>query len=92
MTLDAEIGAAHAQRLGLAADAATLSKDPSIRAIVESAVAQANAKLSRVEQIKKFTILPDYWEPGTDVLTPTMKLRRRPIADRYAATIDELYA
>ncbi|MEV0341430.1 long-chain fatty acid--CoA ligase [Nocardia sp. NPDC050713] len=92
ISLDPDAAVAQAQRLGLAADAATLSKDPDIRAIVESAVAQANTKLSRVEQIKKFAIIPEYWEPGTDVLTPTMKLRRRPIADRYAATIEDLYA
>jgi long-subunit acyl-CoA synthetase (AMP-forming) len=45
-----------------------------------------------VEQIKKFIILPDTWEPGSEVLTHTMKLRRKPIGARYAAQIDQLYA
>ncbi|MEU3011678.1 AMP-dependent synthetase/ligase [Nocardia asteroides] len=89
--LDTELAGNFAQRKGIAADAATLSKDPEIHAIVETAVVAANTKLSRVEQIKKFAIVPDFWEPGGVFLTPTMKLRRRPIAEQYATTIDDLY-
>ena len=48
--------------------------------------------LSRVEQIKRFTVLGAEWLPGGDELTPTMKLRRRPIAEKYAAEIEGLYA
>jgi long-subunit acyl-CoA synthetase (AMP-forming) len=59
---------------------------------VESAIEVANAKLSRVEQVKKFTILPVTWEAGGDELTPTMKLKRRVIAEKYASEIDALYA
>ncbi len=47
---------------------------------------------SRVEQIKKFTIVPGDWLPGGDELTPTMKLKRRPIAAKYAAEIDAMYS
>jgi long-subunit acyl-CoA synthetase (AMP-forming) len=54
-------------------------------------VDSANARLSRVEQLKKFRILPVVWEPGGDELTPTMKLRRRPITEKYAAEIEDLY-
>ena len=57
-----------------------------------STAEQANAGLSRVEQIKTFRILPVDWLPGGDELTPTMKLKRRPIADKYAAEIEALYA
>jgi long-chain acyl-CoA synthetase len=49
------------------------------------------ATLSRVEQIKKFLVLPDVWEPGAELLTPTLKLKRKPIAQRYADRIDQLY-
>ena len=56
-----------------------------------TAVDAANAKLARVEQIKKFTILPSDWLPGGDELTPTMKLKRKPIAEKYAAEIEALY-
>ena len=57
-----------------------------------AAVERANARLSRVEQIKRFTILPVDWAPAGDELTPTMKLKRRPIAEKYAAEIEALYA
>jgi long-subunit acyl-CoA synthetase (AMP-forming) len=45
-----------------------------------------------VEQIKKFRILPTDWEPGGDELTPTMKLKRKPIHEKYADEIEELYS
>ena len=62
-----------------------------VRAAVAEGVEQANARLSRVEQIKKFTIIPGDWAPGGDELTPTMKLKRRPIAEKYAALIEAMY-
>ena len=52
----------------------------------------ANDRLSRVEQIKRFALLEDEWLPGGDELTPTMKLKRRPIAEKYADEIEGLYA
>ncbi|WP_194820151.1 long-chain fatty acid--CoA ligase [Nocardia sp. XZ_19_385] len=92
IALDPDAAAIYAEKTGVAADPATLAKDPGIRAAVEAAVELANAKLSRVEQIKKFAIVPDFWEPGSDVLTPTMKLRRKPINANYAEMIEHLYA
>ena len=47
--------------------------------------------LSRVEQIKRFVILGEDWEPGGDELTPTMKLKRRAIDAKYAAQIEAIY-
>jgi long-chain acyl-CoA synthetase len=58
---------------------------------VAAAIERANADLSRVEQIKKFRIIPGEWEPGGDELTPTAKLKRKPIADKYADEIEALY-
>jgi len=69
-----------------------LADDPQVRAVVEAAIEQANQHLSRVEQIKKLTVLPGDWLPGGDELTPTMKLKRRPIAAKYAAQIDTMYS
>jgi long-subunit acyl-CoA synthetase (AMP-forming) len=66
--------------------------DPDVVKAVEGEVAKANEDLARVEQIKKFKILPAEWEPGGDELTPTMKLKRKPIAEKYEKEIDELYA
>jgi len=58
----------------------------------DTAVDRANARLSRVEQIKRFHIVESPWLPGGDEVTPTMKLKRRAIDRKYAATIDALYA
>ncbi|MBN9747862.1 long-chain fatty acid--CoA ligase [Amycolatopsis sp. A1MSW2902] len=91
VTLDAEAAAAFARAHGLAAEPAVLAKDPRLTEQIGQAVREANAKLSRVEQIKNFAVLPDCWQPGSEVLTPTMKLRRKPIAERYAGEIDALY-
>ncbi len=63
-----------------------------IPAEIDRAIEAANAQLSRVEQIKKYALLTDEWLPGGDELTPTMKLKRKPIAAKYAAKIDDLYA
>src|SRR4051812_8080092 len=61
-------------------------------AAIQAEVDAANAKLSRVEQVKRWVLLDDEWLPGGDELTPTMKLKRRPIAEKYAAKIEELYS
>jgi long-subunit acyl-CoA synthetase (AMP-forming) len=71
---------------------AALAADDRLRAAIQAAVDEANAKLARVEQIKKFTIVPTDWAPGGDELTPTMKLKRKPIGEKYAAEIAALYA
>jgi long-chain acyl-CoA synthetase len=59
---------------------------------VQRGVDAANEHLSRAEQIKKFTVLSDEWVPGGDELTPTMKLKRKPIHEKYAEEIEALYA
>jgi long-subunit acyl-CoA synthetase (AMP-forming) len=70
---------------------ARFADDDARRAEVQAGVERANARLSRVEQIKRFAILAGDWVPDSDELTPTMKLKRRPIAEKYAAEIDALY-
>jgi long-subunit acyl-CoA synthetase (AMP-forming) len=67
-------------------------RDPEVAAEIEAAVEAANARLSRVEQIKRHRVLDGEWEPGGEELTPTMKLRRRPIERKYEAEIEALYA
>ncbi|MEU0544569.1 long-chain fatty acid--CoA ligase [Nocardia sp. NPDC005978] len=90
--LDPDLVAAFAERNQLSnRSIAALAQDPVVLASVQEGVDAANAKLSRVEQIKKFVVLPDVWTPGSDCLTATGKLRRKPIANAYAATIDSLY-
>lgn len=93
MVFDADSVGPYAAQHGLAdASPAALAADPEVIARIAAGVAEGNAKLSRVEQIKRFRILPTLWEPGGDEVTLTMKLKRRPIAEKYAAEIEELYA
>ena len=93
IVLDADSAAAHAAERGLTdASAATLAADPDVVQVILDGVAAANARLSRVEQIKRLRILPMFWVPGGPEVTPTMKLRRRPISERYAVEIESLYA
>jgi long-chain acyl-CoA synthetase len=65
--------------------------DPEVAERVRAEVEAANAHLSRVEQVKRYALLAEEWLPGGEELTPTMKLKRRPIADKYAAQIEALY-
>jgi long-chain acyl-CoA synthetase len=63
-----------------------------VEAEVQRGVNAANEQLAGVEQIKRFKILDTEWQPGGDELTPTMKLKRKPIHEKYAAEIEALYA
>jgi long-chain acyl-CoA synthetase len=63
-----------------------------VEAEVQRGMDAANEQLARVEQIKKFRLLDAEWQPGGDELTPTMKLKRKPIHEKYAREIEELYA
>src|SRR4051794_22977085 len=67
-------------------------RDGDVAGRVQAEVDAANAKLSRVEQIKRYVVLEDEWLPGGDELTPTMKLKRKPIGAKYAEAIERLYA
>jgi len=66
--------------------------DPAIADEISRAIEAANERLARVEQIKRFKILPGEWVPGGEELTPTMKLKRRPIERKYEAEIEALYS
>jgi long-subunit acyl-CoA synthetase (AMP-forming) len=93
LVLDPDFAPAVAAQLGIeGADLPALARDERMRAAVEEAVQAANAKLARVEQIKRFTLLEGDWLPGGDELTPTMKLKRKPIGAKYAAQIDAMYS
>jgi long-chain acyl-CoA synthetase len=69
-----------------------LASEPSVVEAVQEGVDRANERLARVEQIKKFTIVAGDWLPGGDELTPTIKLKRKPIAAKYADEIEAMYA
>lgn len=93
LVFDADSVGPYATRHGLAdASPAALAAHPNVIAGIAAGVAEGNAKLSRVEQIKRFRILPTLWEPGGDEITLTMKLKRKPIMSKYSTEIEELYA
>src|SRR5690348_15270992 len=93
IALDPDAAAAFAAQHGITDPApAILAAHPAISAAIGAAVQQANGRLSRVEQIKQFAIVPAFWEPGGDEISPTMKLKRRAITAKYADVIDSLYA
>jgi long-subunit acyl-CoA synthetase (AMP-forming) len=93
LVLDRDAVAAHAAALGIAdGSVAPFAQRREAREMLTAAVLEGNTKLSRVEQIKRFVIVGTPWDPGGDELTPTMKLKRKPIAEKYSAEIDKLYA
>ena len=93
LTLDPAAAAAFARGNSVAAESLQeLAANAQLREEVERAIERANRQLARVEQIKRFAILAEEWQPGGDELTPTMKLKRRPIAEKYAVQIEALYA
>jgi long-chain acyl-CoA synthetase len=93
LVLDADFAPAWAAQQGIGSSTLEeLARDERVRAAVQEGVERANEKLARVEQVKKFTIVEGDWLPGGDELTPTMKLKRKPIAEKYAAAIDAMYA
>lgn len=91
VVLDPDAAPAWAARQGIEGDLAALAGHPAIREEVVRGVREANGGLGRVEQIKRVAVLPEDWAPGGDELTPTMKLKRRPIAEKHAAVIEALY-
>jgi long-subunit acyl-CoA synthetase (AMP-forming) len=93
IVLDADYAPQWASQNGLAGKSLEeLADEPAIAEAIQAGVDAANENLARVEQIKKFTIVRGDWLPGGDELTPTMKLKRKPIAEKYAAEIDAMYA
>ena len=93
IVLDADFAPQWAQQQGITDTALErLAAQPQVVAAVQQAIDAANEHLARVEQIKKFTIVPGDWMPGGDELTPTMKLKRRPIWAKYEAEIERMYA
>ena len=75
-----------------ASSLAELAEHPVVLGAVADGVAQANARLARVQQVKRWRLLPVEWTAESEELTPTFKLKRRVIHRKYADVIDSLYA
>jgi long-chain acyl-CoA synthetase len=93
LTLDAEEAPALAQELGLEGlDAEAMASDERVRAEIQKAVDEVNSHVGPVEQIKRFEILPrDLSQEGGE-LTPTLKVKRNVVREKYAGVIDDVYA
>ena len=93
VTLDPDIAPGFARQAGIDTDdPARLAQERAILDQIEREIDAANKDLARVEQIKRFKVLEEEWQPGGDELTPTMKLKRKPIAEKYGDEIEALYA
>ena len=93
LTLDGEVAPAWAKAHGVEAGSlAELAADPVVLAAVGGAVTAANERLARVQQVKRWRLLPVEWTADTEELTPTLKLKRRIVHAKYADDIDGLYA
>ena len=71
---------------------ADLLKDRRVVAIYDSLVKEVNSGLANFETIKRFRLVPEEWSQESGELTPSMKLKRRVITERYSAVVAELYA
>ncbi len=93
VTLDVEALAKFAQEKGLPSeDAAELAGDPAVEEAIAAAVAAVNAEFSRAEGIKRWRVLPRDFMQELDEITPTLKVRRRAIIQKYEEDIESLYA
>ena len=72
-------------------DLASFSLLPQVQEEVAAAVAEANESVARVEQVKKWFIVPDEWTPDSGEVTPSLKLKRRVVLEKYADQIDSMY-
>jgi long-chain acyl-CoA synthetase len=92
VVLDLQVAPLWGKAHGVASSSmAELAEHPAMVAEVRRALAVANTHLSRVEQFKRFTILPAEWSPESEELTPTMKLKRRVINAKYKDQVDAMY-
>ncbi|MGZ6580121.1 MAG: AMP-dependent synthetase/ligase [Gaiellaceae bacterium] len=92
IVLDSDFAPAWAQKHGIQdTSLEALATDERVRQAVGEGIDAGNAKLARVEQIKRFHIVAGDWLPGGDELTPTMKLKRKPIGEKYREEIEALY-
>ncbi len=92
VTLDAEEVVPWAQQQGLPGDLEALARHPDVRALVQAHLDKANEKYAQVEKVKKIAILGHDLSQETGELTPTLKVKRNVVNEKYRALFDELYA
>ena len=91
VTLDEEEIVPFAKEHGLPTDIASLAQEPKVQELVQAELDRANAKYAQVEQVKKFTILDHDLSQETGELTPTLKVKRNVVNEKYADLFESLY-
>ncbi len=89
---DADEIVAFAREHGLPEDPSELARHPQVRELIQGVLDEVNARYARVEQIKRFAILDHDLSQETGELTPTLKVKRNVVNEKYAELFDELYA
>ncbi|MFL5853854.1 MAG: long-chain fatty acid--CoA ligase, partial [Solirubrobacteraceae bacterium] len=92
VTLDEEEIVPWAQQQGLPTDVAALAQEPKVHELIQAEVDRANANYAQVEQVKKFAILDHDFSQETGELTPSLKVKRNVVNEKYAELLDSLYA
>jgi long-chain acyl-CoA synthetase len=92
IVLDQDVAPAWAHARGIeASSVAEIAQHPAVAEEIERAVAAVNQRVSRVENVRRYTILPAEWTAESEELTPTLKLKRRVITAKYADVIESMY-
>jgi long-chain acyl-CoA synthetase len=91
VTLDPDELDALAEKCGVLADPEVMYKDEAVRAAIQAEVDAVNAQLARIEQVKRFDILDHDLTQKSGELTPTMKLKRAVVYERYGDRFAALY-
>jgi long-chain acyl-CoA synthetase len=73
-------------------DLDSFSRLPEVQSEMQAAMDSANQEVARVEQVKKFTVVGDIWSPDTGEITPSLKLKRNVVLDKYRSDIEEMYS
>ena len=92
IVLDGDGGAEKwAEENGVEYNIRDMSKNSKVIEAIQEQIDEANSKVARVQQIKKFTLLENEWTDSSGELTPTLKLKRNVIAERYKNEIESMY-
>jgi long-chain acyl-CoA synthetase len=91
ITLDPDEVAALAEQAGVEPDAATMAHDERVHAEIQREIDATNERFARIEQVKRFAILPHDLSQAAGELTPTLKVKRRIVYDKYEPEIRALY-
>jgi long-chain acyl-CoA synthetase len=92
LTLDEEEIVAWAQEQGLPADVPSLAGEPKVHELIQAELDRANANYAQVEQVKKFAILDHDFSQETGELTPSLKVKRNVVNEKYADLLEGLYS